>query len=75
MTFGNIGSRDRLDFTVIGPAVNEVTRVEPLTKVLGHSLLMSSDFANLPSGLKVKSLGFHVLRGVRTPREIFTTAD
>ncbi|MCE9521041.1 MAG: adenylate/guanylate cyclase domain-containing protein [Alphaproteobacteria bacterium] len=75
VTFGNIGSKDRLDFTVIGPAVNEVTRVEPLTKVLGHSLLMSADFAKLPSGLSLRSLGFHVLRGVRSPREIFTTSD
>ena len=75
VTFGNIGSRDRLDFTIIGPSVNEVTRIEPLTKVLGHSLLVTADFAKLPSSLKLKSLGFHVLRGVRTPREIFTLAD
>ncbi len=74
VTFGNIGSRDRLDFTVIGPAVNEVSRIEPLTKVLDHSLLLTSDFANLPSGIETKSLGFHVLRGVREPREIFVPA-
>jgi adenylate cyclase len=73
VTFGNIGSRDRLDFTVIGLAVNEVSRIEPLTKVLGHSLLLTAAFAELPSGIKVKSLGFHALRGVREPREIFTT--
>lgn len=72
VTFGNIGSRDRLDFTVIGPAVNEVSRIEPLTKVLGHSLLVTADFARLPSGVETKSLGVHALRGVREPREIFT---
>jgi adenylate cyclase len=72
VTFGNIGSRDRLDFTVIGPAVNEVSRIEPLTKVLGHSILLTAAFANLRSGIEVKSLGSHVLRGVREPREIFT---
>lgn len=72
VTFGNIGSRDRLDFTVIGPAVNEVSRIEPLTKVLGHSLLVTADFANLSSGIETKSLGIHSLRGVREPREIFT---
>ena len=71
VTFGNIGSRDRLDFTVIGPAVNEVTRIEPLTKVLGHSLLLTAAFADLPSGIEARSLGFHALRGVRNPREIF----
>ena len=74
VTFGNIGSRERLDFTVIGPAVNEVSRIEPLTKVLEHSLLLTADFAKLPHGIKTKSLGFHALRGVRDPREIFTTA-
>ena len=74
VTFGNIGSRNRLDFTVIGPAVNEVSRVEPLTKVLGESLLLTADFAKLPSGIKIRSLGFQALRGVREPREIFTPA-
>lgn len=74
VTFGNIGSRERLDFTVIGPAVNEVSRIEPLTKVLDYSLLLTSDFAKLPHGLKLRSLGFHALRGVRDPREIFTLA-
>jgi adenylate cyclase len=74
VTFGNIGSRDRLDFTVIGPAVNEVSRIEPLTKVLGHSLLLTEDFTKLQTGIEVKSLGVHALRGVRTPREIFTIA-
>jgi adenylate cyclase len=72
VTFGNIGSRDRLDFTVIGPAVNEVSRIEPLTKVLGHSILLTEAFVKLPTGIEVKSLGSHNLRGVREPREIFT---
>jgi adenylate cyclase len=72
VTFGNIGSRDRLDFTVIGPAVNEVSRIEPLTKVLGYSLLVTAAFAELPAAIETRSLGVHALRGVRTPREIFT---
>ena len=75
VTFGNIGSRDRLDFTVIGPAVNEAVRIEPLTKVLGQSILMTSDFARLSKDPAIRSLGFHVLRGVREPREIFALAD
>ena len=71
VTFGNVGSRERLDFTVIGPAVNQATRLEGMTKILGRSILMSDEFACLPHGAEVRSLGFHALRGVRDPREIF----
>lgn len=75
VTFGNIGSRDRLDFTVIGPSVNEASRIEPLTKSLGYPVLMTDAFAKLCKGEAIRSLGFHVLRGVREPREIFTLAE
>lgn len=74
VTFGNVGSRDRLDFTVIGPAVNEVARVEAMTKILGRSILLSADFTKAANGLETKSLGFHALRGIRDPRELFTLA-
>jgi len=75
VTFGNIGSGDRLDFTIIGPSVNEASRIEPLTKTLGQSILMTSDFAKLTSDEAIHSLGFHTLRGVREPREIFALTD
>lgn len=68
--YGNVGSPRRLDFTVIGPAVNEVSRIEPLCKVLGRRLLMSGRFATA-CGRPVHSLGFHVLRGVAEPQELF----
>lgn len=71
VAFGNVGSRERLDFTVIGPAVNQVVRVETLTKILGRSILLTEEFARLPNLGEHKSLGFHALRGVRDPREIF----
>ena len=71
LVFGNIGSRDRLDFTVIGPAVNETGRVETLCKVLERPLLVSASFAEAVGTDGLQSLGFHVLRGVSTPREIF----
>ncbi len=75
VTYGNVGAQDRLDFTVIGPAVNEVVRVEELSKRLERSVLVTSAFANLKCTTDLLSLGFHALRGVREPKEIFTLMD
>lgn len=74
--FGNIGSHERLDFTVIGAAINEVCRLEPLCKSLGVPLVLSEDFAQLTSATaELRSLGRHELRGVPELREAFTLAD
>lgn len=75
VTFGNVGSSSRLDFTAIGPAVNEVTRLESLTKTLGAPILATSLFARLECTAEMTSLGFHTLRGVREPQEIFTLKE
>ncbi len=72
ITFGNIGSLDRLDFTIIGPAVNEAVRAEHLTKELELPLVTTDAFAEIDCTVKLKSIGFHVLRGVPEPVEIFT---
>lgn len=70
VSYGNIGAPDRLDFTVIGPAVNHANRLEKLASELGQPLLASASFAAaLGSGLK--PLGRHELRGVAEPQEIF----
>lgn len=74
VTFGNVGSRARLDFTLIGPAVNEAFRIETKTKVLGKSILLSDAFATLMGKKGVASLGFHTLTGVREPKELFSLA-
>ena len=71
VTFGNIGTEDRLDFTVIGPAVNRAARLESLTKQLGVPVLASAEF-NAVSTVPLKSLGKHGLRGVPEPVEVFT---
>ncbi len=72
--YGNVGTALRLDFTVIGPAVNEAARLEGLCRDLGTNLLISSSFHAEagPAQARMKSLGQHRLRGVRDPREVFT---
>jgi len=70
--YGNVGAVDRLDFTVIGPAVNEVARIEVLCEPLGRNLLVSAEFAAAAADSdRLRPLGRHTLRGVREPREIY----
>jgi adenylate cyclase len=71
--YGNVGAADRLDFTVIGPAVNEVVRIEKLCGVLDRPILVSAPFAACAGdcGGRLRSLGSFALRGVSEPKEIF----
>jgi adenylate cyclase len=70
--YGNVGAVDRLDFTVIGPAVNEVARIETLCEPLGRKVLVSAELAAaVGSSHRLESLGTHTLRGVGEPREIY----
>ena len=70
--YGNVGATDRLDFTVIGPAINEVARIEALCEPLGRAVLVSAEFvaAIMDGESRLESLGRHALRGVRQPKEI-----
>lgn len=73
LLYGNVGAPSRLDFTVVGPAVNAISRLEPLCQSLSAPIVMSEDFARHGGEtLRVKSLGQHALRGLATPMEIFT---
>ena len=73
--YGNIGTSDRLDFTILGSAVNEASRIEALCRPLGRSVLLSSSFhASLPRSARIVSVGMHALRGIREPQELFTIA-
>jgi len=71
LTYGNIGTTKRLDFTVIGPAVNEASRIESMCKALDNPVLISEAFANSIDS-QLHSLGRHTLRGVSAEQEIFT---
>jgi adenylate cyclase len=73
VVYGNIGTARRLDFTVIGPAVNELSRMEALGKVLGRELLLSQSIA-LRCGRPTLSLGPHALRGIAGTREMYILA-
>ena len=72
--YGNIGSRERLDFTVVGPAVNEVARIEAMCRSLDQRVVISSAFAEAAGETRRRlvSLGRYALRGVRRPEELFT---
>ncbi|HEX9445085.1 MAG TPA: adenylate/guanylate cyclase domain-containing protein [Candidatus Binatia bacterium] len=72
--YGNIGSKERLDFTVIGPAVNEVSRIAAMCRSVEQPLLVSSAFAAALGGAsgRLISVGRYALRGVGRPQELFT---
>ncbi|HLH11000.1 MAG TPA: adenylate/guanylate cyclase domain-containing protein [Methylovirgula sp.] len=73
--YGNIGSRERLDFTVIGPAVNEVGRIAALCRSAERNVLLSADFAaavEASGAARPVSVGRYALRGVERPQELFT---
>ena len=71
--YGNIGSDTRLDFTVIGPAVNLTARIESMCRQLDRPLLLSSDFVTAGS-ISAQSLGVFPLKGVGVDQEIFAPA-
>ena len=72
--YGNIGARNRLDFTVISSAVNEACRLEALCKPLGTPLTLSAAFVDAADAPGVVELGEHTLKGVRAPIRVFTLA-
>ena len=74
--YGNIGASERLDFTVVGSAVNEASRIEGMCRPLQRKVLVSQTFheAAVTCGGRLTSVGVHALRGIREPQELFTIA-
>jgi adenylate cyclase len=73
--YGNIGSEDRLDFTVVGPAVNEVSRIASMCNSIDREFLASSEFrAGLDSTGRryLVSTGRYALRGVGRAQDLYT---
>jgi adenylate cyclase len=72
--YGNFGSATRLDFTVLGPAVNETERIAALSRSLDQRIIVSQAFAveSGPRRRELVSLGRYALRGVARPQELFT---
>ena len=68
--YGNIGGRRRLDFTVLGPAVNYASRLQDLAKTLGCGVLLSQTFSELIT-FPVVDLGDHPLRGIGDLERVF----
>jgi adenylate cyclase len=73
VVYGNFGSRDRLDFTVVGPAVNEVSRIASMCRLVDQPILMSSAFhAALGPEQQLVSVGRYALRGVSRSQHLYT---
>jgi adenylate cyclase len=71
--YGNVGSIERLDFTVVGPAVNETSRIAAMCRSVEQPMLVSEAFAKV-DGMRARlvSVGRYALRGVAQPQELFT---
>ena len=74
LLYGNLGSARRLDFTVLGPAVNEAARIEALCGSLERPIIVSSAFAAAAGDARnlLVSLGRYAMKGVTRPQELFT---
>jgi adenylate cyclase len=73
--YGNIGSKDRLDFTVVGPAVNEVSRIASMCNSIDRELLVSTEFRtglDAPGRRYLVSTGRFALRGIGRAQDLYT---
>ena len=71
IAYGNIGSRTRLDFTAIGPAINHTSRLLEIAKKRNRDIVISESFMRA-AGRDFPSLGFHKLRDVAGEQQIYS---
>jgi adenylate cyclase len=74
IAYGNIGSKSRLDFTAIGPAINHTSRLLEVAKKVDRDIVLSESFA-MASGRHYPSLGYHELRDIAGDQQVFCIAE
>ena len=74
LLYGNLGGPRRLDFTVLGSAVNEAARIEALCASLDQTVIVSWAFAEAAGDARRRlvSLGRYAMKGIARPQELFT---
>ena len=72
--FGNVGSHDRMDFTIIGKEVNFTSRLEGVCKKLDLTMVLSDSFVRVSHQDLFKPIGKHNLKGFPQP-EVLHTLD
>lgn len=74
IAYGNIGSKTRLDFTAIGPAINHTSRLLEVAKKRNRDIVVSESFVRA-AGQDFPSLGFHKLRDVSGQQQVYSLAE
>lgn len=74
IAYGNIGSRTRLDFTAISPAINHTSRLLEVAKKRNRDVVISENFVRA-AGREFPSLGLHKLRDVAGEQQVYSLGD